>query len=101
MHTGRGGAGNWVQPKDLASQGLTQSSSTSPFTNPGASKPSYKGGRGGAGNYEWAGSEEEATRARKEEEDIRRKEVERAVQKDVESGLARPEKAYGGAGGSV
>lgn len=63
----------------------------------GSSKPSYRGGRGGAGNYTDFDAEE---KERKETEARRREEVERAVEKDVESGLARPERAYGGKGGS-
>ncbi|KAF8864196.1 hypothetical protein BDZ45DRAFT_57028 [Acephala macrosclerotiorum] len=97
VHTGRGGAGNWVQPKDLASQGLAQESPIS-YSNPGAAKPSYKGGRGGAGNYRTEDAKEEE-RKRRNEEERRRMEVQRVVQRDVESGLARPERAYGGAGG--
>ena len=103
LHTGRGGAGNWLKPTDLTSSGLTQtsspdptsiaptsssssstdagpstSSSSSSLTAPpvrpgigvskrvlGGSKPSYKGGRGGAGNYTDFEAEE---KARREEE---------------------------------
>jgi hypothetical protein len=139
LHTGRGGAGNWLKPTDLTQAGLTQtpspdptsltptSSSSSPtevgpstsssspplFTNPssasrpgigvskrvlGGSKPTYKGGRGGAGNYTDFEAEE---RARREEEERVRAEMERRVERDVEAGLARPARAYGGVvGGS-
>ncbi|KUJ20956.1 uncharacterized protein LY89DRAFT_420656 [Mollisia scopiformis] len=101
LHTGRGGAGNWVQPKELHSQGLTQESTLSGQDASsralGSSKPTYRGGRGGAGNY---GSFEEEERLKREAEEKKRAEVERAVERDVESGLARPERAYGGKGGS-
>jgi hypothetical protein len=95
---GRGGAGNWVQPKELHSQGLSQKSSQDvPQRMLGSSKPTYKGGRGGAGNY---GSLEEEEKGKRELEQRRREQVEKAVERDVESGLARPERTYGGQGGS-
>lgn len=95
---GRGGAGNWVQPKELHSQGLTQESSPDVSQRTlGSSKPTYRGGRGGAGNY---GSLEEEEKGKRELEQKRREQVEKAVERDVESGLARPEKTYGGQGGS-
>ncbi|KAN0114976.1 hypothetical protein V8E51_004520 [Hyaloscypha variabilis] len=139
LHTGRGGAGNWLKPTDLTSSGLTQttspdptsiapsssspteagpsspspssSSPTSTFATPaprpgigvskrvlGGSKPTYKGGRGGAGNYTDFEAEE---RARREEEERVRAEMERRVERDVEAGLERPARAYGGVvGGS-
>ena len=118
LHTGRGGAGNWIQPSELTSQGLAQvaspdaTSATSPTTtashpnNPnigtskrvlGGSKPTYRGGRGGAGNYTDFEQEE---RLRKEEEERVKRETEESITKDVEAGLARPPKAYGGAGGA-
>jgi hypothetical protein len=64
----------------------------------GGSKPTYKGGRGGAGNYTDFEAEE---RARREEEERVRAEMERRVERDVEAGLERPARAYGGVvGGS-
>ncbi|KAH8793903.1 hypothetical protein BGZ57DRAFT_848232 [Hyaloscypha finlandica] len=133
LHTGRGGAGNWLKPTDLTSSGLTQmslpdptsitasspsptqvgpssSSPTSQFASGsrpgigvskrvlGASKPSYRGGRGGAGNYTDLEAEE---RARRGEEERVRVEMERRVERDVEAGLARPARAYGGVVGGV
>lgn len=98
---GRGGAGNWVQPKELQSQGLTQESSLrgqdASKRTLGSSKPTYKGGRGGAGNYV---NPEEEEKERREQEQKKRNQVEKAVERDVESGLARPERTYGGQGGS-
>lgn len=85
-----------MQPKELRSQGLTQASTLSGWDGDsktlGSSKPNYRGGRGGAGNYTDFEAEE---RERKEAEERKRLEVERAVLKDVESGLARPERVYG------
>ena len=115
-----------MKPTDLTSSGLAQTSvldptSTSPSelsssnasasqgqqpSNPtigvskrviGGSKPTYRGGRGGAGNYSDPEAEEKAKR---EEDERRRVEMERAVERDVELGLARPAKAYGGQGGA-
>ncbi|KAH8595557.1 hypothetical protein B0O99DRAFT_671977 [Bisporella sp. PMI_857] len=93
VHTGRGGAGNWVAPSDLASKGLAQV----PGKDIPAKDKGYRGGRGGAGNYVDPVEEE---RVRKEEEEKRRRENEERVAKDVEAGLARPERTYNGAGGS-
>jgi len=42
----------------------------------------------------------EEERLRKEEEERVRKETEERICRDVEAGLARPERAYGGAGGA-
>jgi hypothetical protein len=61
----------------------------------GQSKPTYRGGRGGAGNYVDFEAEE---RERREEEERVRADVERQVERDVEAGLARPPRAYGGPG---
>jgi hypothetical protein len=110
LHIGRGGAGNWIAPSELSAQGLEQVSSpdatsTSP-SNPniaiskrvlGGAKPSYRGGRGGAGNYTDFAEEE---RVRREEEERVKRETEQRITRDVEAGLARPPKAYGGAGGA-
>jgi len=103
LHTGRGGAGNWIQPSTLTSSGLTQTS-TSPATSKtgnnqirGPSKPMYRGGRGGAGNYVDPEAEEREAR---EKEEVERRRVEESVERDVERGLARPERAYGGRGGA-
>jgi len=106
MHSGRGGAGNWVKPSELASSGLSQTTAdNAPTSNistkktpvVGQSKPTYRGGRGGAGNYYEDPAVEE--KRREEEEEERRVKMERAVERDVEAGLARPAKAYGGVNG--
>lgn len=59
----------------------------------GQSKPTYRGGRGGAGNY--TDFEEEVRKKRDEERRVR-EEMERRVERDVEAGLARPVKSYQG-----
>lgn len=88
-----------MQPKELHSQGLTQESSLSgqdaSKRTLGSSKPTF--GRGGAGNI---GNWEDEEKERKEQEQKKRDQVEKAVERDVESGLARPERTYGGQGGS-
>ena len=63
----------------------------------GGAKPSYRGGRGGAGNYTDVA---EGERVRKEEEERVKRETEERITRDVEAGLARPPRAYGGAGGA-
>ncbi|PVH93203.1 hypothetical protein DM02DRAFT_542026 [Periconia macrospinosa] len=95
-HTGRGGAGNWYQPAELAKTGtFTSSSDVAPQQhNDGANSvagqgvPMGKAGRGGAGNFVWGGGEEE--KEREEEERRRRERVSAMVEKDVEAGLAKP-----------
>jgi len=103
LHSGRGGAGNWFQPAELSSQGLVQAANSSatateaPRKGAVLSKPTYRGGRGGAGNYvDFAAQERE----KREEEERRRREMEARIGMDVEAGLARPARAYGGVGGA-
>jgi hypothetical protein len=103
-----------IQPSELTAQGLAQVASpdaTSPTSPPnpsnpnisiskrvlGGAKPTYKGGRGGAGNYTDFAEEE---RLRKEEAERIKRETEERITKDVEAGLARPPKAYGGVAGA-
>jgi hypothetical protein len=65
----------------------------------GQSKPTYRGGRGGAGNYYESSAADEKQKA--EEDERKRQVLDRMVERDVEAGLAKPPKAYGGmAGGS-
>jgi hypothetical protein len=63
----------------------------------GQSKPTYRGGRGGAGNYTDFIAEDHW---RKQEEERVRLDMERKVEQDVEAGLPRPPRAYGGVGGA-
>ncbi|TVY15684.1 hypothetical protein LARI1_G006812 [Lachnellula arida] len=113
-HTGRGGAGNWIKP---SSNNLLHLPITNPDPNPSPSlspaqsnggngsegrtnivKATYRGGRGGAGNYEWGQgaveAEAEGKRAREEEEEEKEREKgRRVVDGEVESalrGLRRP-----------
>ncbi|ORY12547.1 hypothetical protein BCR34DRAFT_651039 [Clohesyomyces aquaticus] len=100
-HSGRGGAGNWYQPSELAAHGsfVSPDDSTSlPTTDrPAVSTPWHpetqempvaRAGRGGAGNFVWKGEEEKERERRVEEE--RRRGVEERVERVVEEGLAKP-----------
>lgn len=60
-------------------------------------KQVYRGGRGGAGNFHDVEAEE---KVQKEEEERVARVTEERIVKDVERGLARPEKTYQGKGGS-
>ncbi|KAG8629420.1 hypothetical protein KVT40_003285 [Elsinoe batatas] len=103
-HSGRGGAGNYYSPQELTKTG--QFEATAPGTEqpeiPATSTSQSRAqvtlsayqGRGGAGNYETTAadakemSKTQAEQAEKEQEKIRE-----TIAKDVESGLARPERA--------
>jgi hypothetical protein len=93
---GRGGAGNWYSPKDLSQTGKFE---TSPEQAPGDGKIADKEvtsesrhrGRGGAGNFIWIDEDEEKANQQKEEMEIELKEI---IAKDVEEGLARPDRAF-------
>ncbi|CAG8959258.1 hypothetical protein HYFRA_00012616 [Hymenoscyphus fraxineus] len=112
-HTGRGGAGNWVQPSTLPpsstdsnSTSLTPSTASSsytpsiiptktPATNAATAK--YKGGRGGAGNYSWTDDgDEERKREEKEREEEREMGIRMRVLGEVEGGLKVPGRAVVG-----
>jgi hypothetical protein len=95
---GRGGAGNWFSPKELVSTG-SFSSAEAP-TSPKAQAPGDKElvgnesrhrGRGGAGNFLWTQEDEERARRENQDKEIELKEM---VVKDVERGLARPDRAF-------
>jgi hypothetical protein len=104
----------WVEPKSLCAQGLVQEASPNPTstasTTPsssasisgtkrtaGQSKPTYRGGRGGAGNYTDFEADE---KRRREEKERLRAEMEKRVEADIEAGLARPPRSYQGVGGA-
>jgi len=98
-HTGRGGAGNWIKPSELPSNPtLPTTSPNTPAPTPlvesgiGLVKPVFRGGRGGAGNYDW-GAVEAEERKREEERAREEEEGRRVVDGEVESalrGLRRP-----------
>ncbi|KAG9198904.1 hypothetical protein G6514_009280 [Epicoccum nigrum] len=107
-HMGRGGAGNWFQPKTLQQEGTfsqqAPADSTAPPTNatPNVSKPwtpegqelpVTKQGRGGAGNMVW--KSEEMWRKEKEDERRRKEEIERNAEAAA-GGLQSPSRAVFG-----
>lgn len=102
-HMGRGGAGNWYQPSELAKEGsFTQPADatatpsaakpqvSTPWHPEGQEMPVARSGRGGAGNFVWR-SEDLAKKAKEDEDEERRKEVvSQEVERDVEAVLAKP-----------
>ena len=91
---GRGGAGNWFQPKTLQQEGTfsqqTPADSTvsptnatpnvsKPWTPEGQELPVTKQGRGGAGNMVW--KSEEMWRKEKEDEKKRKEEAKKLAKK--------------------
>ncbi|KAH7135861.1 hypothetical protein B0J11DRAFT_519416 [Dendryphion nanum] len=101
-HMGRGGSGNWYQPRELEQSGSFQQpvdSTAAPSTNtkPNISTPWHpdtqempvaRAGRGGAGNFVWKDEEREARK--KAEEEKAKERVSEGVERDVEAGLAKP-----------
>lgn len=101
-HMGRGGSGNWYQPKELEQSGSFQqpadsTAAPSTSTKPNVSTPWHpegqelpvaRAGRGGAGNFVWKDEEREAKR--NEEEKKVKEKVSEGVERDVEAGLAKP-----------
>ncbi|KAI9645781.1 hypothetical protein NHQ30_005214 [Ciborinia camelliae] len=119
QHTGRGGAGNYTSPASLLSSGLTQTTTNheNPTINPAPPSSSprnvrssmqsvvYKGGRGGAGNYDFESDEARISmeeNARREREREREREKEREIEKMVvgdvdgegERGLRKPGRTF-------
>ena len=99
---GRGGSGNWYQPKELEQSGSFQqpadsTAAPSTSTKPNISTPWHpegqefpvaRAGRGGAGNFVWKDEERDARR--NEEEKKAKDRVSEDVERDVEAGLAKP-----------
>lgn len=91
-HTGRGGAGNWYEPRKAAQTGTfdTPYAIDAKRGQPAQGEMSAWAGRGGAGNFEprtrtgSAGAEMSAEAV----------EATRRAEADVEAGLVRPEKAF-------
>ncbi|QDS73691.1 hypothetical protein FKW77_003033 [Venturia effusa] len=91
-HMGRGGSGNWYEPKTLAETGAFSAPEAPESTKPlHASKEivsdTRRRGRGGAGNFVWDEGGDEKEAAREEVKEIELKEM---VARDVEAGLMRP-----------
>ncbi|CUS08531.1 unnamed protein product [Tuber aestivum] len=101
-HMGRGGAGNWFQPSELAAQGATITDTVSITPTPEPAIETQRPvslrpwrGRGGAGNF--APDSEEAQAAEKEEleRNQRQQQLEEAdVRASVDSTLSKPSQAH-------
>ena len=98
---GRGGAGNWYEPKELEKEGnfsqpadSTALPSTSkpqistPWHPENQEMPVARAGRGGAGNFVWSDGEKE--RRRLEDEEKAKEKVNEKVEAEVEQGLPKP-----------
>ncbi|KAF2738803.1 hypothetical protein EJ04DRAFT_26988 [Polyplosphaeria fusca] len=100
-HMGRGGAGNWFQPKELEQSGSFSQASDS-TAQPTTSKPNVstpwhpdnqelpvaRAGRGGAGNFVW--KDEDKERQEREQQVKAKERLNEQVEKDVEFGLQKP-----------
>jgi hypothetical protein len=95
---GRGGSGNWYEPKVLSQTGTFTTPDASSTTKPSSlsdkdreaisGSETRKMGRGGAGNFVWSQEEEE----RRKEEGVKEIELKEMVARDVEAALPRPER---------
>ncbi|PSK46055.1 hypothetical protein B9Z65_5023 [Elsinoe australis] len=105
-HSGRGGAGNYYSPQELSQTGKFDDSATDAQqtddsssiaskikTKVQATLPAYRG-RGGAGNYETSAVDNaELARSKAAKDEKEQERIRSIVAQDVETGLARPEKA--------
>lgn len=102
---GRGGAGNWYEPKELQKDGtFTQPADSTaiptsskpqistPWHPEGQELPVARSGRGGAGNFVWKSDEQvrRETEGRELDEIKRKEDVQKDVEGRVEAILARP-----------
>ncbi|KAF1829641.1 hypothetical protein BDW02DRAFT_560679 [Decorospora gaudefroyi] len=100
-HMGRGGSGNWYEPKQLQKEGTftEPTDATAPPTSSkphvstpwhpeGQEMPVARSGRGGAGNLVWRS--EEARRKEREDEEARKEGLRIEAERCVEAGLAKP-----------
>lgn len=90
---GRGGSGNWYEPKVLAETGAFSAPEAPESAKPVPANKELvsdtrRRGRGGAGNFVW--DEEDNNREAEEVKEIELKEM---VVKDVEKGLTKPPRA--------
>ena len=105
---GRGGAGNWYEPKELQKDGSFSSPSdataiptsskpqiSTPWHPEGQELPVARSGRGGAGNFVWKSDEQvrRETEGRELDELKRKEDGERDVEGRVEAVLQRPGQA--------
>lgn len=105
-HTGRGGAGNYYSPRELATTGsfagteVVDSDQTTASAGrrcsivsvqQSAAPTVHKVGRGGAGNYDFSAQARESSAP--EGEQSKQRDIESSVVQDVEEQLAVPPKA--------
>ncbi|KAI9717740.1 MAG: hypothetical protein M1812_004469 [Candelaria pacifica] len=96
-HMGRGGAGNYYSPQELQHSGnfsgaTTSKEGTAPVTDTFAAEKGLRG-RGGAGNFVMGDEERRKYEAEQAAQETQGK-VNESVLRDVEAGLAQPEKAF-------
>jgi hypothetical protein len=102
-HMGRGGAGNWYEPKELQKEGTfvqpTDATGIPTSSKPQVSTPWHpenqelpvaRAGRGGAGNFVWRSAQGEEAGKKEREEEERREGLRVQAEKSVEGSLARP-----------
>merc|ERR1711939_1046329 len=95
-HSTSSPAPEYQQTEDMHSTETTRPAEAPAQRVMGSSKPTYRGGRGGAGNYFDDGEEARRIEEERVEEERRKREVQGRVEEDVERGLKRPERAYSG-----
>jgi hypothetical protein len=109
-HMGRGGAGNWYEPKELSKEGtFTQPADataiptsskpqvSTPWHPEGQELPVARSGRGGAGNFVWKSAQGEEEKREREDQE-RREGLRVQAERSVEGSLARPPGALLGSG---
>jgi hypothetical protein len=109
---GRGGAGNWYEPRELQKEGIfiqpadstaTPTSSkphvSTPWHPEGQELPVARSGRGGAGNFVWRS--EDAGQKEREEEERQKEGLRIQAERSVEGSLARPPGALLGSGREI
>jgi hypothetical protein len=109
---GRGGAGNWYEPKELQKEGTFMQSADStakptsskpeistPWHPEGQELPVARSGRGGAGNFVWRG--EDVGQKERDEEERRKEALRIQAERSVEGSLARPPGALLGSGREI
>jgi hypothetical protein len=90
-HTGRGGAGNFVDSKDLRQEDISGHRSNA---DPAGTMAGARYGRGGAGNHEFiAGLKNQEDAKQREGEHITREQLKEEIEKGVKESLAMPQKA--------
>jgi len=97
-HIGRGGSGNFAGPEERQQmdedEAVASKTLSIPFNIAAPKAPTY--GRGGAGNYEWAGTDALKTKslsAGATDDESKRLELQRSIESNVNEQLSVPPKA--------